>query len=163
MRAIQDYGFQRVCLVLAFNYQRKVGDGRFSMANRQWASDFVVPREAFIDTLLRVHAILIDGFCDHVRKLYHDLDAGRYALPGEEEHGEFVKGYEVKRAITTTDDGKGFSTGYAFAHNPEAVSPWVCWQFAVREGEREYNWGMYGKIEQTAIDAYNARVLVALN
>jgi hypothetical protein len=164
MSAIIDYGFPRVCSVLAFNYHnRDSGDIRFTTANRDWISGFRVQKESLSNARLQAHAILIDGFCDYVRELYQDLGAERFALPGNEESGEFVKGYEIKRAITTSDDGEGFFTGYAIGHNPEAVSPWVCWQFAVRDGARHYNWGDYASVEQTAIDSYNTRVFVALN
>ena len=162
MRIIQDYGFPRVCLVLAFNLQNKESDGRISSANKRWADGFIVHEKAFSDTQLQAHSILIDDFCNYVRKLYQDLGAERFDLPGNEEQGEFVGGVEIKRAITTSDDGKGFSTGFAIGHDPEAVNPWVCWQFAVREGVRHYNWGVYGE-KQTAIDSYNARVFVELN
>jgi len=179
MRAIQEYGFQRVCTVLAFNYQKRSRDGQFSAINKEWANGFVVPEDGFYGIYLQAHPILIDAFCDYVRVLYQELGAERFALPGNEESGEFVGGYGdedddcehfggygIKRAIITTHghlDSEGLTTGYAIGHNPDAVAPWVCWQFAVREGKRVYNNGIYGIDEQDAIDAYNARVFVALN
>jgi len=162
MLAIHDYGFPRVCMVLAFNYLNKQRDARFTAANMKWVNGFPVKEKDFGDAWLQAHATLIDGFCWHVRELYQNLGAEYFVLPGNEEHGEFVKNVKIVRAITTSNDGNGFSTGYAIGHNPKAVEPWVCWQFAVRDGERHYNWGIYG-CEQTAIDAYNARVFVALN
>jgi len=87
-------------------------------------------------------------------KLFSDMDAERYALPGHEEHGEVVRGYEIYRMVMVGND-----TGYVLAHNPNAVEPYVCWQFMVRDGERHYNWGVYGS-EQTATDSYNARVFI---
>ena len=163
MNAIHDYGFSRVCLVLAFNYQFKSNEGRFSQTNRKWADGFIVFGQAFDNTWLHSHPTLINSFCDYVRELYQNLDAERFELPGNKEHGEFVKGYEILQAITTSDDDKGFSAGFAIGHNPEAVSPWACWQFAIRDGKRHYNWGIYGEDRQTAIDAYNARIFAALN
>jgi len=106
---------------------------------------------------------LINSFCNHIRELCDDFNAEQFMLPGSKEHGEFVEGYEIMQAITTSTDGNGFLTGYAIGHNAKAVSPWVCWQFAVRDGERHYNWGVYSEDRQTVIDAYNARVFVALN
>ena len=106
---------------------------------------------------------MIDGFCGYVRELYQDLNAARFTLSGSEEYGEVNIGFEIKRAIVTTDDGKGFLTGYAIGHNPNNATPWVCWQFAVRDGVRHFNWGVYVHDEQAAIDSYNARVFVALN
>jgi hypothetical protein len=160
MGAIQDYGFTRTCLVLAFNYQNKGRDGCFSETNRKWANRFTVQEKAFKGTWLRSHPILIDSFCSYVRELYQRLDAERFALSGNEEHGEIVGGYEVRRAIVTSNDVHGFSRGFAIGYNPKAVSPWVCWHFAIREDERHYNWGIYGE-EKDAIDAYNARLFAA--
>jgi len=163
MRAIQEYGFHRICLVLAFNYQSRSGDGRFSTDNRQWTNDFAIQDDVLNDSWLHAHPILIDGFCDYVRKLHQSIGMNHFNLPGVEECGESVCGYEIRRAITTYDAGNGFSTGFVIGYNPRAVSPWVCWQFTVRDGERHYYWGIYGGEEQIAIDAYNARVFVALN
>jgi hypothetical protein len=163
MRAILEYGFSRLCLVLAFNYQSSHSDGRLSLTNRNWAAKFHVPENSFKKTWLQAHRTLIDSFCNYVRRFYEHFEAEYFALPGQEEYGEIIKGYEVKWAITTSDNSESLLTGYAIAHNPKAVNPWVCWQFAVREGARHYNWGIYGNDEQFAVDAYNARVYVALN
>ena len=163
MKAIQDYGFARVCAVLAYNYQRYDGDERLSSANRTWTSEFITHDDALNSAYLQSHPVLIDGFCKHVRELYQSLDAGRYTLPGSEEHGEINRGYEIKQGIVTSDDGNGFITGYVIGHNPAANSPWVCWQYAVRDGKRHYNWGIYCTQEQTARDAYNARVFIYYN
>lgn len=160
--AVVEFGLLRVCSVLAFNYQFKGSDGRFSILNRQWANTFAVNEKAFCGTWLQSHATLVNSFCGYIRELYQRLDAEQQSLPGEEVHNEFVSGVEIKRSIVTSDDGNGFKTGYAIGHNPEAVTPWVCWQFAIRNGEKHYNWGVYADDKQTAIDAYNARVFVAL-
>jgi hypothetical protein len=49
--------------------------------------------------------------------------------------------------------------GYAIGHNSNAVNPYVCWQFMLRDSERHYNWGLYGS-EQDAIDKFNARLFI---
>ena len=69
MCAVLDYGFDRAGLVLAFNYQSKGYDGRLTQDNRRWADGFTVP-EAFNSAWLQSHAILIDGFCSHFRKMH---------------------------------------------------------------------------------------------
>lgn len=148
------YGFNRVSAVLAHQIQKHNYDGRYSRVNKQWAQNFIIPYKAFDSSLVNAHACLIDGFTDYVRKLYTDMGAGQYALPGHAEYGEAVHGYELTRAVMVDDD-----TGYALAHNPDAVAPYVCWQFKVRDGERHYNWGVYGS-RQTAIDSFNARVFI---
>jgi len=163
MIAILDYGFPRNCQVVSFNILSKVSDGRLSLANLQWASTFKVQEKAFDDAWLKSHAVLLNGFCKHIRELYQRLRADQYVLPGNKEQGEFNENVEIKQSVITSDDGNGFLTGYTIGHNPAAVSPWVCWQFAVRDGVRHYNWGIYSQDEQTVIDAYIARVFVALN
>ena len=163
MKAVLEYGFHRVCLVLAFYYYNAASDNRLSVINRRWLDRFIFNIEAFNSTRLRAHATLNDGFCSCLRKLYQDLGAERFVLPGSEERGEINAGFEIRRAIITFDDGKGFCTGYAIGHNPNAVNPWVCWQFAVRNNERDYNWGVYCNDEQTAIDSYVGRIFVAFN
>jgi len=162
MCAIHDYGFPRICSVLAFNYQSKINEPRFSKRNCEWTNCFTVHEEAFHDAWLQAHAILIDGFCTYVRRLHQLIDGERVSLPGKEERGEFVGNVEIKQSIITSGDNP-FQTGYAIGHNPNAVEPWVCWQFAVRDGTRHFNWGEYGDNLQSAIDSYNARVFVALS
>ena len=155
MSVISGYGFQRLNIILAHHIQKHESDGRYSDANKKWARNFTIPDEsyAFIDS----HAILIDGFAVYTRELYNAVNAEQFALPGIEERGEFVHGYEIKRVMMVDDD-----QGYVIGHNPGAVDPYVCWRFMIRDGERHYNWGVYGG-EQTAVDSYHARLFVAFN
>ena len=162
MMAIMNYGFNRICSVLAFNYQNKKSDGRLTSANREWLDKFIIEDAAFRNTWLQSHSILIDGFCGYVRDMYKDLSVQYFVLPGNEVFETVVNGYKVAHRITTSNDGNGFITGFAIGHNTEAVRPWVCWQFAVRDNQTSYNLGIYGE-EREAIDAYNSRVFVALN
>jgi len=161
--AILDCGFQRICKILKRNYSAVASDTRLSAKNRQWADTFSVQEESHSDILLQSHPVVLNGFCTCVRELYQESCAERFALPGKSMQGEFVDDVEIKRAIVTFDNGNGFMTGYAIGHNPQAVTPWVCWQFAVREGKRHYNWGVYAYDEQTVIDSYDARIFSALN
>jgi hypothetical protein len=157
MKAIIDYGFTRINLVLAFNIEKKEYNGQLSSANKQWGKGFHVPEQAFDNAWLQSHATLIDSFTKYVRQFYIDLGAERFALPGNEEQGEIIQGYAINRSIMIDAN-----QGYAIGHNPDAVSPWVCWQFYIRDGERSYNWGIYGE-KRDAIDGYNARLFVAFN
>jgi len=100
---------------------------------------------------------------NRVTHLCPDISVNKLELLGDEVHGEFAGHVEIKFLTTISDDGKGFLTGYAIGHNPNAVSSWVCWQFAVRDGVRHYNWGIYSENEQDVIDAYIARIFTALN
>jgi len=157
MSVINECGFERVNAVLAFHIQNHEHDGRYSQANRKWAQNFTLPDKA--DTFLNSHAILIDGFAEYTRIPYADLGADRFALPGREEDGESEPncGYEIIRSIMVDEN-----QGYVIGRNPNNISPYVCWQFYIRDGKRSYNWGIYGE-ETDAIKGYNARVFVAFN
>jgi hypothetical protein len=154
MRVVRDYGFERVNMVLASNIQRRGYDGRYSNANKKWTGEFDIPESAFKNSNLNAHATLIDNFTKYVRQYYEELDAERFALPGREERGAAVQGYEITRAITF-DDERGFAIG----HNPDAVSPYVCWQFTVENGARDFYWGTYSDDEKGATDNFIARVI----
>ena len=153
---ILTYDFERVNTVLAHQIQKLEHDGRYSRKNKEWAQGFDIIEKAFDSAYLNSHAILVDGFTDHIRKLYRDLDTRRFALPGKEENSENVHGYEITRSIMF--DNKGFAIGY----NPNAVSPYVCWCFKVENGERDYFWGEYGE-EQDAVNKYLARVFIQIS
>ena len=154
MFVISGHGFQRVNAVLAHKIQRHESDGRYSGANKKWARDFTIHENTH--TFLNSHAILVEDFTTYTRKLYADLGAERFALPGKEEDGECdsCNGYKIIRSIMFSK-----TQGYVIAYNPDAVSPYVCWQFTEENGHRDYYWGIYGD-EQAAIDGYNARLFV---
>lgn len=66
---------------------------------------------------------------------------------------KWVKGYEIKKAIVFTDN-----RGFALAENPNAVQPFVTWQFTEDEyGKREYYWGHYMTDGEAAKRDYKAR------
>jgi len=152
MSVISGHGFARVNAVLAHQIQKHEHDGRYSSENKKWAWDFIILENTH--TFMCSHAILIDDFATYTRKLYADLSADRFALLGREEHGNSNIGYEITRSIMFNA-----TQGYCIAHNPDAVNPYVCWQFTEEKGHRDYYWGIYGD-KQTAIDGYNARLFV---
>lgn len=153
-KVILDYGFNRVNVVLAHHIQEHEWDGRYSRANIEWAKNIAFHSKAFGGTYIDAHATLVDDYTNYVRKLYVSLGAERFSLPGREEHGESVHGYEIIRAITFNTD-----RGFAIGHNPDAADTFVCWQFTVSDGSRDYYWGTYGE-ERTTADNYTARVFV---
>jgi len=158
MSVIGGHGFERVNAVLAHQIQKHEYDGRYVAANKKWAQGFIIPDKAF--TFLNAHACLVESFTCYARKLYEDMGAEQFALHGHEEHGEHkpCNGYEITRSIMVNAN-----EGYVIAHNPDAVSLYVCWKLSVSsDGERRYDWGLYGD-EQAAIDGYNARLFVAFN
>ena len=158
MKAVHDFGFNRVNLVLAHNLQKSQHDGRYSSGNKSWANEFALPDRAYSESYLRAHPILIEDFTKYVRKLYEELGAERFALPGRPESGEAVQGYEIVRAIAF-DDQRGFAIGL----NPNAPSQFVCWQFTEENGSRDFYWGTYTDEFQSAGDNYAARVLVHMS
>jgi len=157
MCVISGHGFGRVNAVLAHQVQKHAYDGRYSGASKKWAEGFNIPDKTHV--FLNSHATLVEGFAAHARKLHSDLGTGDSALPGQEEDGRFksANGYGVIRSFMFSEN-----QGYAIAHNPDAPDRYVCWQFTVTEGGRDYYWGIYGN-EQTAIDGYNARLFAKYN
>ena len=155
MVAAHDYGFERVKAVLEYNIHLRASDGRFSRDNKEWAAAFNLPDQAFGAANLNSHAILIDGFATHFRRLYQELGAERFALPGAPEAGHAVHGYEITRSVWF-DNQRGFAIG----HNPGAPDPFVCWQFTAENGARDFYWGRYCGSERTAADYYIARTLI---
>ena len=155
MSVIGAHGFQRVNAVLAHHIQKHESDGRYSGANKKWARDFIILDKSH--AFLRSHATLIEDFTTYARKLYEDLGAEDFALLGQEENGKSEQGYEIIRLIMFNEN-----QGYVIARNPNAPDKFVCWQFTVDEGKRDYYWGIYGS-EQAAIDGYNARLFVRYN
>ena len=76
-----------------------------------------------------------------------------YALAQEENPAEVIRGYEIRESNVFSTD-----RGFALAVNPEAVQPFVTWQFTEDNGNREYYWGHYFTKEQDATADYAARV-----
>ncbi len=155
MVAIHNCGFQRVNAVLAHNIRSREFDGRFSRTNKEWASSFDLPDKTFGDAVLNAHPILLDGFADHFRKLYQELGAERFALPGAPETGDAVQNYKITRSIWFNDQ-----RGFAIGHNPKAAAPFVCWQFSTENGARDFYWGNYCSTAKEAADNYVTRILV---
>ena len=153
MKALHEYGFQRVNMVLAHHIHKNEYDGRYTRANKEWAASFDMPEGAFDGAYLRSHPILIDGFAEQARELYVTLHAERFALPGRDEAGHSVQGYEILRSIQF-NDCRGFAIGY----DPDAVQSYVCWQLTAHNGRREFYWGRYSDTAQAAQDSYSARV-----
>jgi hypothetical protein len=71
----------------------------------------------------------------------------------DNEQKETVRGYEIQRSIVFENN-----RGFALGENPEAVSPFVTWQFTEENGAREYYWGHYTANRDTAARDYELRV-----
>ena len=163
MKVIHDYGFERVNMVLARNIHDY--DGRFTAANKQWAKGYDVTStespvvKAFEGAVMNTHPILIDSFTNHTKKLYQDLGAERHALPGVQETGTNVKGYDIVRSVQFDND-----RGFAIGLNPHAVNQFVCWQFTAEQAAdgtvaRDFYWGNYFDEAKDAALNYTARVI----
>jgi|GEM_PF-293808 len=72
-----------------------------------------------------------------------------YDLPGQAIEGDNVQNYVVKQAVLFEGD-----RGFAFAHNPEAVSPYVTWHVFNDDGKLNYEWGNYFGSEEKALVDY---------
>ena len=69
------------------------------------------------------------------------------------ESKERVHGYEIKEAVTFTND-----RGFALAENPNAPQPFVTWQFTEENGKRDYYWGHYATEEHRAKRDLSVRI-----
>jgi hypothetical protein len=155
MKVIHEYGFERVKMTLAHHIQRHDYDGRYSSENKKWATGVEIPEKAFERVNINSHAILVDDFARYAREMYSELKAERFAVPGHEESGQVVQGYEIQRSIRFNNQ-RGFAIGY----NPNAAAQYVCWQFTAENGHRDFYWGHYAATEKAATDDYIARVIV---
>jgi len=155
---VAEYGFERVKLVLAHQIQHSDWDGRYSRANKEWAKGLDIPVKPFERAILNAHPVLIEDFTNYTRKLYGELGAERFALPGRAESGQRVAGYEIARMITFNDQ-----RGFAIGHNPDAVNPYATWQFSIEAGVIDFYWGAYSNSEKDAADNYTARTMVHMS
>jgi len=158
MKAVLDHGFPRVNAVLAYTFRDRAYDGRFSSSNKQWGQGFSIPENAIKSAVLNAHPVLIDAFASQARKLYDEVGAERFALPGRPESGEAVQGYEIVRAVQFDND-----RGFAIGLNPHAVNQFVCWQFTTENGSRDVYWGTYSDEFIDVALNYTARVLVHMS
>ncbi|MDR3278717.1 MAG: DUF3849 domain-containing protein [Oscillospiraceae bacterium] len=158
MKVISEYGFERVNMVLAHYIHTHEYDGRYSTANKEWAAGFEFPGITFDSAYMDAHPILIEDFANYARELYAETGAERFALPGHEGSGDDVHGYAITRSIAF-DDQRGFALG----HDPDAVEPYVCWQFTTENGKRDFYWGTYCDTDSAAADNYRARVIAHMH
>ena len=81
------------------------------------------------------------GLADEVKTMLAE-----YALPGQAVEGDNVHNYIVKQAVLF-DNNQGF----AFAHNPDAASPFVTWRMSNEDGKLSYEWGNYFSTGEKAL------------
>lgn len=158
MAVIQQYGFNRVNAVLAYNLQTHESDGRYSRTNKDWAQGFHLTEESLRYSNMNAHPILLEDFTKYARKLYDAVGAERFLLPGQPESGTVVQGYEIVRSISF-DDKRGFAIGL----NSDAVNQFVCWQFTTENDQRDFFWGKYAHDLAGAADNYIARIMVHMS
>ena len=73
-------------------------------------------------------------------------------LPGEAIEGDIVQNYTVIQAVLFDNN-----VGFALAHNPNAVSPYVTWRMFNDSGKLDYEWGNYVDSEENAVADYISR------
>jgi hypothetical protein len=158
MKVISTFGFERVNMVLAHHLCRHEHDGRYSSKNIRWANEIDISDQPLGHAYLDTHPVLIGYFTDHVRELYDEAQAERFALPGRPERGTDVKGYEVVRSVSFQD-----KRGYAIGHSKTAVEPYVCWRFTEHDEGRDFYWGRYFRDGKGVRDSYVARIISHLD
>lgn len=71
---IEEFGTDRVAFVLANTLQHKDWDGRFSVANKEWASEIIIPDNTAMgmdlntEFVVESHPAVLDGFVNLFRK-----------------------------------------------------------------------------------------------
>ena len=72
---LSEFGFDRVCLVLANTVKQKDYDGRFSRYNKEWAKTIFIPDDRNRDMFtVDSHPAVLDGFVNLVRQAYRELN-----------------------------------------------------------------------------------------
>ena len=154
MKIVHDYGFERTNHVLAKVISNADYDGRYSSVNKEWSKKYDTTSPAFDNVYMDTHPVLINSVTNYARKLYEELGAERYALPGVVESGQLVSGYELVRSIQF-DNNLGFAVGL----NPHAPNQFVCWQSITDGSERDFYWGNYYNSIADAVFNYTARIM----
>lgn len=74
---IERYGFKRVAWVLSNTLQHKDWDGRFSQANKEWASKTYIPKDTdhdrTTDYMVESHPAILNGFVSEYRNALQQL------------------------------------------------------------------------------------------
>jgi hypothetical protein len=81
-----------------------------------------------------------------------------YPTPGQPLAGLVNAGYEIKQAVMYNND-----EGFALAHNPKAVQPFVTWEFRSDNGSFDCFWGNYFGTERDAHIDYIERTIQHTN
>ena len=72
---LEEYGYRRTAWVLANTLQQLEWDGRFSLRNKAWAKEFLIPpdKRHNLDFAVTSHPAVLDGVVDQYRKAYQAL------------------------------------------------------------------------------------------
>ena len=100
---IEEYGADRVAWVVAAYINDHNYDGRFSTANKTWASEFDTPGN--LDFVFNTHPIVLDGFATNFRKIENELEQAKQspavdAKPQENDN----RAQNSKTAVSTGQD-----------------------------------------------------------
>lgn len=69
LEPLKQYPAERIALVLALTINERVGDGRFSASNRQWAQEITTEDEPHYGSTLTAHSYVLNGFVNMFRLL----------------------------------------------------------------------------------------------
>ena len=118
----EQYGSERMAFVLASTIQQESWDGRFSVDNKAWASEFYIPENIVhgIDInrelIVSSHPAVLDGFIDMFRS--EVLEKEKELSAGQE---EITSGHNVQKleAEQTAMEQSGLEQAQAEQHEPE--------------------------------------------
>ena len=118
----EQYGSERMAFVLASTIQQESWDGRFSVDNKAWASEFYIPENIVhgIDInhelIVSSHPAVLDGFIDMFRS--EVLEKEKELSAGQE---EITSGHNVQKleAEQTAMEQSGLEQAQAEQHEPK--------------------------------------------
>ena len=97
----EQYGSERIAFVLANTLQQESWDGRFSMDNKAWASEFSIPENIVrgtdmnLELVISSHPAVLDGFIDMFRSEVLEQEKG--LSTGQE---KVTSGHDVQKLET---------------------------------------------------------------
>ena len=124
---IEEFGFKRVGWVLANTIKSKDWDGRFSQANKAWASNnFIPPETSNSDFVVESHPAVLDGFIAAFHKAKAELqmfDSSHCdSLTGQALEGKVLvmSPYTLKESYWSQENQLWLATG-GFGCSPTAA------------------------------------------
>jgi|GEM_PF-3086980 len=137
------------CILELFDSQEYISA---EQANEMLANDYSLNK--LYDVWMMSDGHIGEAIINCIDDYILEIPENELILPGNEVEGDTVHGYTVKQAVLFEDNG-----GIAFAHNPDAASPYVTWRVFhdSESGKLDYEWGKYFSSEEPALADFISR------